>query len=191
MSYSSLYSDTPFSYIPQRFVAPPIPSPIYLPYICPTPALQTNTPTHPPTHLKTDVERLSDTSKHGLMDFHEHVAGKYQDPPARTARESLDRITRCTTEAARHVTRPLLCLMADDDDVCPPFTCKAVNATAATSSGIVVARTEKGGHCGWFEGARGKSWCGRVAVEFLVAALADAHTQQTTQPAQPSLTQTQ
>ena len=120
-----------------------------------------------------DIARITNTNKFGLMDFHERVTSQFLDPPAKDVDETLGVLQGCAVEAAGNIAEPLLCLHADDDDVTPLKTCKEITAASAGSPGMVVARTKRGGHCGWFEGARGKSWLVRVVFEFLSANVAD------------------
>ncbi|CAN0407125.1 unnamed protein product, partial [Ectocarpus fasciculatus] len=46
------------------------------------------------------------------------------------------------------VTVPTLCLLAKDDPLCPPHAWVGALEAAAKSDGIVVAITERRGHCG-------------------------------------------
>lgn len=62
----------------------------------------------------------------------------------------------------QQVTVPTLCLLAKDDPLCPPLAWVGALEAAAKSDGIVVAITEHGGHCGWFDGLGAGSWLDRV-----------------------------
>lgn len=59
---------------------------------------------------------------------------------------------------------PALCLLAKDDPLCPPIAWKGALERAAESEGIVVAITDHGGHCGWFDGLGAGSWLDRVSA---------------------------
>lgn len=61
------------------------------------------------------------------------------------------------------VTVPTLCLLAKDDPLCPPLAWVGALEAAAKSEGIVVAVTDHGGHCGWFDGLGAGSWLDRVS----------------------------
>lgn len=64
------------------------------------------------------------------------------------------------------VTVPTLCLLAKDDPLCPPHAWVGALEAAAKSEGIVVAVTDHGGHCGWFDGLGAGSWLDRVSRVF-------------------------
>lgn len=55
-----------------------------------------------------------------------------------------------------------MALLARDDPLCPPMAWEGALKRAAKSNGIIVAITDKGGHCGWFDGLGAGSWVDRV-----------------------------
>lgn len=63
----------------------------------------------------------------------------------------------------RQVKVPALALLARDDPLCPPSAWEGALERAAKSEGIIVAITDKGGHCGWFDGLGAGSWVDRVS----------------------------
>lgn len=70
--------------------------------------------------------------------------------------------TLCPVCHTRQVDIPTLALVARDDPLCPPEVWKKAVESASKSPGIMVAITEYGGHCGFFEGICGSSWLDRV-----------------------------
>eukprot|EP00752_Nemacystus_decipiens_P014833 g13206.t1 len=81
------------------------------------------------------------------------------------------RIDGIMSKDVASVTVPTLCLLAKDDPLCPPHAWVGALEAAAKSEGIVVAVTEHGGHCGWFDGLGAGSWLDRAAGDFLASAL--------------------
>ncbi|CAN0182399.1 unnamed protein product [Ectocarpus sp. 6 AP-2014] len=81
------------------------------------------------------------------------------------------RIGRIMGQGVSSVTVPTLCLLAKDDPLCPPHAWVGALEAAAKSDGIVVAITEHGGHCGWFDGLGAGSWLDRATGNFLSSAL--------------------
>ncbi|CAM9172043.1 unnamed protein product [Ectocarpus sp. 12 AP-2014] len=81
------------------------------------------------------------------------------------------RIGRVMGQNVSSVTVPTLCLLAKDDPLCPPHAWVGALEAAAKSDGIVVAITEHGGHCGWFDGLGAGSWLDRATGNFLSSAL--------------------
>lgn len=63
----------------------------------------------------------------------------------------------------RQVKVPTLALLARDDPLCPPPVWQGALARAAESEGIIVAITDQGGHCGWFDGLGAGSWLDKVS----------------------------
>lgn len=73
--------------------------------------------------------------------------------------------------ALKNIRTPLLCMMSNDDPLCPPQMCARAFTTAMSNPAIAVATTTQGGHCGWFEGARGESYVDRVSLDWILACL--------------------
>ncbi|CAM9763747.1 unnamed protein product [Discosporangium mesarthrocarpum] len=87
--------------------------------------------------------------------------------------EYYSRIDRMAAECLPKVTVPLLALLARDDPLSSPMSWERALASIMESASVVVAITERGGHCGWFQDFTSTSWLDKVAGEFLSAALAE------------------
>lgn len=82
-----------------------------------------------------------------------------------------ERIEEIMSPYIEAVDVPALALLARDDPLCPPMAWEGALKRAAKSNGIIVAITDKGGHCGWFDGLGAGSWVDRAAGDFLANAL--------------------
>jgi len=74
-------------------------------------------------------------------------------------------------ESLPRIKVPVLCLLAEDDPVTPPVTFRKFLAVGDDTSKLVFSVTKRGGHCGWFCGLLGYSWCDEAAAEFLHACM--------------------
>ncbi|CAM9900030.1 unnamed protein product, partial [Laminaria digitata] len=88
-----------------------------------------------------------------------------------TVEAFFERIERIMGSGVSSVKVPALCLLAKDDPLCPPLAWVGALERAAKSDGIVVAMTDQGGHCGWFDGLGADSWLDRATGDFLASAL--------------------
>lgn len=69
------------------------------------------------------------------------------------------------------VERPALCFMAEDDPLIPSEVAERAIRAAQCAPGPILLQTQRGGHCGWFEGMSGNSWADDMALAFLKAAV--------------------
>ena len=104
--------------------------------------------------------------------YHDIVSRHFTQPPCASGKHFLEQLTEIHTSSLSNIKKPVLCLMAADDPLCPPATAiKRATAAARLSDSTFMLRTRRGGHCGWFEGMTAHSWADNVAVEFLTATL--------------------
>jgi len=88
--------------------------------------------------------------RRGSTWYHDTVSRNFTTPECESVAEYWSRLTEAHVRPLSNVRRPILCLMADDDPLCPPPTVKHVIETARKSESIFVLRTQRGGHCGWY-----------------------------------------
>lgn len=69
------------------------------------------------------------------------------------------------------VDLPVLCTIASDDPLVPPAVGAEARQVAASAPGAFLLETQRGGHCGWFEGAAANSWMDDMSVAFLKASM--------------------
>lgn len=124
-------------------------------------------------HMSCD---LAETFKRGpwtLESYHENVTRRYV--PGGAVPESVPayfrRMGDYHTRMLAAVERPVLCLMAEDDPLVPPEVAARAVQAATCAPGPIILQTQRGGHCGWFEGMAGNSWADDMAMAFLKAAV--------------------
>mmetsp|Transcript_99721 Transcript_99721/g.228874 ORF Transcript_99721/g.228874 Transcript_99721/m.228874 type:complete len:439 (-) Transcript_99721:358-1674(-) len=101
--------------------------------------------------------------------WHENVTCRFtgHETPTHYYTSVVDLVKRAVAE----VQIPFLCMLSDDDSVTPSHTFEHIvgHTAKAVSPSIVVVRTARGGHCGWFRGPWATSWVGDAVYGFLNA----------------------
>lgn len=115
-----------------------------------------------------------------IREYHDVITTRFAETPYPDTDTYITHVAGLLFDALpRHVT-PSLCLIAEDDPICPPTANPELLAQAQRSPHIILAQTRTGGHCGWFGGEYAESWSDRVGVEFLTACLKLAKTETST-----------
>lgn len=105
---------------------------------------------------------------HGHKDFHQTFTIQFTKDE--TVDDYILRIEKLIVDSLPTVNVPLLALMAKDDPLCPEDAWKKCLKNSAGNENIIVATTERGGHCGWWTGT-GDSWVDEVTVSFVSAVM--------------------
>ena len=101
-----------------------------------------------------------------IRDYHDLVTRHFSAPPSSGIDDFLRRMGQYHLSNIPSVTSPLLCIMAEDDPLCPPEAVQVAKAESLRSHGVFLLETRRGGHCGWFEGVAGRSWADAMAIQF-------------------------
>lgn len=115
-------------------------------------------------------------NKHICLDWHHEITRHFAGDRPGALKDVAAYFAMCGDEHNRRIPRiavPTLCMISADDPLCPHEIVVKVEQLAAESEGVFVLRTQRGGHCGWFEGAGGSSWADEAVASFFRAALAE------------------
>lgn len=82
------------------------------------------------------------------------------------------------TEGLQRAGRPLLCLSSRDDPIIDPALLRHAETAAAANPNVLLAVTKKGGHLGWMQGWRGRTWMMEVTMQYVEAVVAIARQQE-------------
>jgi pimeloyl-ACP methyl ester carboxylesterase len=125
-------------------------------------------------HVGQDLAALFKASPWRFYTWHKHVTthvpidGKTYGGDVETYFAEVGAYHR---ECLARVEDPVLCFHARDDPLVPDAVGRTALDVAAQAKGPIIIETNRGGHCGWFEGWLGESWVDALTIEYLKAAL--------------------